>query len=45
MFKRTFKVVYRPVRSNFLVLPDQYYGVVSTYVSVQRSTTNRLHAD
>ncbi|XP_016935011.3 peroxisomal ATPase PEX1 [Drosophila suzukii] len=31
MFKRTFKVVYRPVRSNFLVLPDQYYGVVSTY--------------
>ncbi|XP_037721381.1 peroxisome biogenesis protein 1 [Drosophila subpulchrella] len=31
MFKRTFKVVYRPVRSNYLVLPDQYYGVVSTY--------------
>ncbi|KAH8364064.1 hypothetical protein KR084_002080 [Drosophila pseudotakahashii] len=31
MFKRTFKVVYRPIRSNFLLLPDQYYGVVSTY--------------
>ncbi|XP_052844452.1 uncharacterized protein LOC128257474 [Drosophila gunungcola] len=31
MFKRTFKVVYRPIRSNFVVLPDQYYGVVSTY--------------
>ncbi|XP_030372495.1 peroxisome biogenesis factor 1 [Scaptodrosophila lebanonensis] len=31
MFKRTFKVVYRPIRNNFLVLPDQYYGVVSTY--------------
>ncbi|EDX10414.1 peroxisome biogenesis protein 1 [Drosophila simulans] len=31
MFKRTFKVVYRPIRSNFVLLPDQYYGVVSTY--------------
>ncbi|XP_017842964.2 peroxisome biogenesis factor 1 [Drosophila busckii] len=31
MFKRTFKVVYRPIRNNFLLLPDQYYGVVSTY--------------
>ncbi|KAH8388945.1 hypothetical protein KR215_008244 [Drosophila sulfurigaster] len=31
MFKRTFKVVYRPIRNNFLLLPEQYYGVVSTY--------------
>ncbi|EDV96607.1 GH15109 [Drosophila grimshawi] len=31
MFARTFKVVYRPTRNNFLLLPDQYYGVVSTY--------------
>ncbi|XP_002134929.3 peroxisome biogenesis factor 1 isoform X1 [Drosophila pseudoobscura] len=31
MFKRTFTVVYRPIKSNFVLLPDQYYGVVSTY--------------
>lgn len=34
MFKRTFKVVMRPVvKSNFVLLPDSYYEVVSTYVS------------
>ncbi|XP_053954563.1 peroxisomal ATPase PEX1 [Anastrepha ludens] len=31
MFKRTFKVVFRPTKSNFLLLPENYYGVVSTY--------------
>ncbi|XP_067643574.1 peroxisomal ATPase PEX1 [Eurosta solidaginis] len=31
MFKRTFKVVIRPTKSNFLLLPENYYGVVSTY--------------
>ncbi|XP_017472688.1 PREDICTED: peroxisome biogenesis factor 1 [Rhagoletis zephyria] len=31
MFKRTFKVVFRPTKSNFLLLPENYYSVVSTY--------------
>ncbi|CAD7003842.1 unnamed protein product [Ceratitis capitata] len=31
MFKRTFKVVFRPTKSSFLLLPENYYGVVSTY--------------
>lgn len=33
MFKRTFKVVYRPVKNNFILLPENYFKVVSTYVS------------
>ncbi|XP_018794130.1 PREDICTED: peroxisome biogenesis factor 1 [Bactrocera latifrons] len=31
MFKRTFKLVFRPTKSNFLILPENYYNVVSTY--------------
>ncbi|XP_037933661.1 peroxisome biogenesis factor 1 [Teleopsis dalmanni] len=31
MFKRTFKVVFRPIKNNFLLLPPSYYNVVSTY--------------
>ncbi|KAL9902268.1 LOW QUALITY PROTEIN: peroxisome biogenesis factor 1 [Glossina fuscipes] len=31
MFKRTFKVVFRPARNNFVLLPENYFKVVSTY--------------
>uniref|UniRef100_A0ABK9NBB1 Peroxisomal ATPase PEX1 n=1 Tax=Glossina morsitans morsitans TaxID=37546 RepID=A0ABK9NBB1_GLOMM len=31
MFKRTFKVVFRPARNNFVFLPENYFKVVSTY--------------
>ena len=34
MFKRTFKIVFRPVKNNFVILPENYFKVVSTYVSV-----------
>ncbi|XP_073838881.1 peroxisomal biogenesis factor 1 [Musca autumnalis] len=31
MFKRAFKVVLRPTKNNFVLLPESYYKVVSTY--------------
>lgn len=31
MFKRTFKVVFRPVKNNFVILPENYYKVVASY--------------
>ncbi|XP_055855534.1 uncharacterized protein LOC129918818 [Episyrphus balteatus] len=31
MFRRTFKVTFRPMRNNFIALPENYYELVSTY--------------
>lgn len=34
MFRRTLNVVFRPMKNNYVLLPDSYYRVVSTYVSI-----------
>lgn len=33
MFRRTLNVVFRPMKNNYVLLPDSYYRILSTYVS------------
>lgn len=33
MFTRQFTIKYKPLKSNFIILPENYFKLVSSYVS------------
>lgn len=43
MFRKNLTVVYKPMKNNSVLLPDNYYRSVQSYVSILNNQNNKLH--